>query len=350
MQINQNPSRERPAGAARRAASFWRGRPSRSWRPKSASAGGRKRKPGPKGRRRLFAETYRRRRPSISATRKSATPRARPSSFSTAGPTTFHAFAEVAPILAAAGYRVIVPYLRGYGATQFLSRDTPRNGQPAALASDVIALMDALGVDAAILAGFDWGARTACIVAALYPQRCRALVSVSGYLIANQETGKAPLPPQAELSWWYQFYFATPRGQAGYEAYRRDFARLIWRTASPQWRFDEETFARSASALDNLDHVARRHPQLSMAAWACRWGASVRRARSASGSRAHSSPHRRITLEGDANGAPHPEPASYSGKFAGRYEHRLIRGGVGHNLPQEAPRDFAQAVLDLGGA
>ena len=264
-------------------------------------------------------------------------------------PYDIHAFAEVTPNLVAAGYRVIVPHLRGYGATRFLSQDAPRNGQQAALASDVVALMDALGIGAAILAGFDWGARTACIVAALWPNRCRALVSVSGYLIGNQEAGKAPLPPRAELSWWYQFYFATPRGRAGYEANRRDFARLIWRTASPEWRFDEATFARSAPAFDNPDHVDvvihNYKWRLGLAEGERRYDALEARLAQAPVIAVPT-----ITLEGDGNGAPHPEAASYQSKLAGRYEHRLIRGGVDHNLPQEAPRAFAEAVLDLGGA
>ncbi len=261
-------------------------------------------------------------------------------------PYDIHAFAEVVPILASRGFRVIVPFLRGYGTTRFLSPDTPRNGQQAALASDLIALMDALGIETATLAGFDWGARTACIVAALWPERCRALVSVSGYLIGNQEAGKTPLPPRAELSWWYQFYFATPRGQAGYEANRRDFARLIWQTASPQWRFDDATFARSAEAIENPDHVG-----IVIHNYRWRLGlADGERRYDALESRLASTPVitvPTITLEGDANGAPHPEPASYAGKFTSRYEHRLIRGGIGHDLPQEAPRDFAQAVVDV---
>lgn len=262
-------------------------------------------------------------------------------------PYDIHAFDEVVPILAGAGYRIIAPFLRGYGSTRFLSPDTPRNGQQAALADDVIALMDALGIGKATLAGFDWGARTACIVAALWPDRCRALVSVSGYLIADQDAGKNPLPPRAELSWWYQFYFATPRGQAGYEANRRDFARLIWQTASPLWRFDEAIFARSAVAFDNPDHVGivihNYRWRLGLADGERRYGAFETRLASAPVITVPT-----ITLEGDANGAPHPEPASYAGKFTGRYQHRLIRGGIGHNLPQEAPRDFAQAVLDVG--
>jgi pimeloyl-ACP methyl ester carboxylesterase len=261
-------------------------------------------------------------------------------------PYDIHSFAEVVPPLTAAGYRVIVPYLRGYGTTRFLANDAVRNGQQAALAADVIALMDVLDIRQAVLAGFDWGARTACIVAALWPERCKALVSVSGYLIGNQEVGKKPLPPQAELSWWYQFYFATSRGRAGYEANRADFARLIWRTASPRWQFDDATFARSAAAFDNPDHV-------SIVIHNYRWRLGL-----ADGERRYDALEARlaeaprigvatITLEGDANGAPHPDPATYAKMFSGRYQHRTITGGIGHNLPQEAPQAFAQAVVDV---
>ena len=261
-------------------------------------------------------------------------------------PYDIHSFTEVVPMLVAAGFRVIVPHLRGYGSTRFLSQDTLRNGQPAALATDLVALMDALHVDRAILAGFDWGARTADIVAAVWPERCKALVSVSGYLIGSQEAGKNPLPPRAELAWWYQFYFATDRGRAGYEVNRKDFAKLIWQIASPQWRFDDATFARSAASFDNADHV-------SIVVHNYRWRLGL-----ADGERRFDTMEARlaqapaigvpaITLEGDANGAPHPEPASYAGKFTGHYAHRLVSGGIGHNLPQEAPRAFAQAVIDV---
>jgi pimeloyl-ACP methyl ester carboxylesterase len=264
-------------------------------------------------------------------------------------PYDIHSFVEVAPLLAAAGYRVIVPYLRGYGTTRFFSNETVRNGQQSALALDTIALMDSLGIHQAVLAGFDWGARTADIVAALWPERCKALVSVSGYLIGSPEANKAPLPPRAELAWWYQFYFATSRGRVGYEKYRKDFARLIWQTASPKWNFDDATFERSAQAFDNPDHV-------SIVIHNYRWRIGL-----ADGQRQYDALEKRlaqapiihvptITMEGDANGAPHPEPAAYARQFAGKYEHRLIRGGIGHNLPQEAPRDFAQAVIDVGRA
>jgi pimeloyl-ACP methyl ester carboxylesterase len=263
-------------------------------------------------------------------------------------PYDIHSYLEVAPLLAAAGYRVIMPYLRGYGTTGFLSGETLRNGQQSVLARDTIALMDALEIDKAIVAGFDWGARTANIVAALWPERCAGLVSVSGYLIGSQEAGKLPLPPAAELQWWYQYYFATERGRVGYDKYRRDFAKLIWRTASPEWNFDDATFDRSAASFDNPDHVE-------IVIHNYRWRLGL-----AEGEAEYDSLEKRlaqgpviavptITLEGDANGAPHPDPGSYAGKFSGEYSHRTIEGGVGHNLPQEAPDAFADAVLDLGG-
>ncbi|HEV2933341.1 MAG TPA: alpha/beta hydrolase [Streptosporangiaceae bacterium] len=260
-------------------------------------------------------------------------------------PYDIHSFAEVTPVLAAAGYRVIVPFIRGYGTTRFLSADTVRNGQQAAVAADVTALMDALGIQAAILAGFDWGARSADVVAALWPDRCKALVSVSGYLIGSQAANAAPLPPQAELAWWYQFYFATDRGRAGYEKYRRDFIKLIWQLASPKWAFDDATFARTAAAFDNPDHVA-----IVIHNYRWRLGAAGEPQyddleRRLAGAPVISVPA--ITLEGDANGAPHADATAYAGKFTGKYEHRVIGGGVGHNLPQEAPQAFAQAVIDV---
>jgi pimeloyl-ACP methyl ester carboxylesterase len=260
-------------------------------------------------------------------------------------PYDIHSYADVAPMLAAEGYRAIIPYLRGYGTTRFLSEDTFRNGQPSVLAVDAISLMDALDIGQAVVAGFDWGARTADIVAALWPERCRALVSVSGYLIGSQEAGKLPLAPEAELQWWYQFYFATERGRAGYEKYRREFAKLIWRIASPKWDFDDATFARSAASFDNPDHVA-------VAIHNYRWRLGL-----AEGEAEYDELERRlaegplitvpaITLEGDANGAPHPDPSAYAKKFSGRYSHRTIEGGIGHNLPQEAPEAFARAIID----
>ncbi len=261
-------------------------------------------------------------------------------------PYDIHTYVDVAPLLATAGYRVIVPYLRGYGTTRFLSDKTPRNGQQSAIAADVIALMDALGVEKAIVAGCDWGARTANIVAALWPERCKAMVSVSGYLIGSREANKKPLPPKAELAWWYQFYFATERGREGYMENRSEFARLIWQLASPKWNFDDATFNRSATALDNPDHV-------DITIHNYRWRLSL-----VEGEPKYDDLEKRlaqlpvigvptITLEGDANGAPHAEPAAYAKKFSGRYEHRLITGGIGHNLPQEAPQAFAQAVVDV---
>jgi len=261
-------------------------------------------------------------------------------------PYDIYSYVDVTPMLATAGYRVIVPYLRGYGTTRFLSSSTFRNGQQSAVALDCIALMDALKIKSAIVAGFDWGARTANIIAALWPERCKALVSVSGYLIGSPEANQAPLPPKAELAWWYQFYFATERGRLGYEKYRRDFAKLIWRLASPKWNFDDATFDRTATSFDSPDHVA-------IVIHNYRWRLGL-----APGEAKYDDLEKRlaklpaitvptITLEGDANGAPHPEPASYARKFSGKYTHRLITGGIGHNLPQEAPQAFAKAVVDV---
>jgi len=261
-------------------------------------------------------------------------------------PYDIYSFVDVAPLLVEKGYRVIVPYLRGYGTTRFLSNETFRNGEPAAVAADTIALMDALKIDKAILAGFDWGARTADIIAALWPERCKAIVSVSGYLIGSQESGKIPLPPKAELEWWYQFYFATERGREGYDKNRHDFAKLIWHQASPKWNFDDATFERSAVSFENPDHVA-------ITIHNYRWRQAL-----AEGEAKYEDVEKRlavgpvvtvptITLEGDANGAPHGEPSSYAKKFSGKYEHRTIKGGVGHNLPQEVPQAFAKAVIDV---
>jgi pimeloyl-ACP methyl ester carboxylesterase len=263
-------------------------------------------------------------------------------------PYDIHSYVDVSPLLASAGYRVIVPYLRGYGATRFLSDRAARNGQQAVVAADIIELMDALKIQKAILAGYDWGARTADVIAALWPERCKALVSVSGYLIGSQEANKKPLPPKAELEWWYQFYFTTERGQAGYAQYRHDFAKLIWRIASPKWAFDDATFDRTAASFDNPDHVA-------IVIHNYRWRLGL-----AEGEAKYDQLEKRlaefpvisvptITLEGDANGAPHLEPGFYRKRFSGEYEHRTIPGGIGHNLPQEAPREFAQAVVDADG-
>ena len=260
-------------------------------------------------------------------------------------PYDIHTYVDVAPVLAAAGYRVIVPYLRGYGGTRFLSAESPRNGQQAALAADALALLDALKIDRAVVAGCDWGARTANIMAALWPQRCKALVPVSGYLIGSQELNRAPLPPKAELQWWYQYYFATERGAAGYGKYRREFARLIWTSASPMWHFDDATFERSAAAFDNPDHVA-----ISIHNYRWRLGLVAGESRydslEAQLAKLPNIGVPTITLEGDANGAPHPEPATYAKRYTGKYAHRLLAGGIGHNLPQEAPLAFAQAVID----
>jgi pimeloyl-ACP methyl ester carboxylesterase len=261
-------------------------------------------------------------------------------------PYDIYSFVDVAPLLASAGYRVIVPYVRGYGTTRFLSSETPRNGQPSVLAVDTIALMDALKIEKPILGGFDWGGRTANIMAALWPERCKAMVSVSGYLIGNQEAGKIPLPPKAELQWWYQFYFATERGRQGYDKYRRDFSKLIWQIASPQWNFDDATFDRSAAALDNPDHVAivihNYRWRLGLAEGEAKYDDLEKRLAQAP---IISVPT--VTMEGDANGAPHPEPNAYAKMFSGKYEHRTVKGGIGHNLPQEAPQAFAQAIIDI---
>jgi pimeloyl-ACP methyl ester carboxylesterase len=261
-------------------------------------------------------------------------------------PYDIHTYVDVAPLLAASGYRVIVPYLRGYGTTRFLSSETARNGQQSVIAVDIIALMDALKVEKAVIAGCDWGARTANIIAALWPERCKAHVSVSGYLIGSREVNRMPLPPKAELQWWYQYYFATERGRAGYERHRYEFSKLIWQLASPKWNFDAATFDRSAAALDNPDHV-------NIVIHNYRWRLGL-----SEGEAKYDDLEKRlaafpiievptITLEGDANGAPHPDPSAYAKKFAGKYAHRLITGGVGHNLPQEAAQAFAQAIADV---
>jgi pimeloyl-ACP methyl ester carboxylesterase len=263
-------------------------------------------------------------------------------------PYDIHSYVDVAPLLASAGYRVIVPYLRGYGMTRFLSSETFRNGQQSAIAVDIIALMDALRIEKAILAGYDWGARTANIIAALWPERCKALVSVSGYLIGSPEANKTPLPPKAELEWWYQFYFATERGRVGYEKYRHDFNKLIWQVASPQWHFDDATFDRSAAAFNNPDHASivihNYRWRLGLAEGESKYDEIEKRLAAAPAITVPT-----ITLEGDANGAPHPDASTYAKKFSGKYAHRVINGGVGHNLPQEAPREFAKAVVEVDG-
>jgi pimeloyl-ACP methyl ester carboxylesterase len=263
-------------------------------------------------------------------------------------PYDIHSYVDVAPLLTSAGNRVVIPFVRGFGTTRFRSEETFRNGEQAALAVDVISFMDALEIETAVLAGFDWGARTADIVAALWPERCHGLVSVSGYLIGSQAVGRLPLAPEAELQWWYQYYFASERGRAGYARYRAEFAKLIWRTASPKWKFDDATFDRSAVSFENPDHVE-------IVIHNYRWRLGV-----ADGEAEYADLEQRladapaiavpaITLEGDANGAPHPDPDTYAAKFSGSYSHRTIEGGVGHNLPQEAPQAFADAVLQIGG-
>jgi pimeloyl-ACP methyl ester carboxylesterase len=263
-------------------------------------------------------------------------------------PYDIYSYADVAPLLASAGYRVIIPYLRGYGTTRFLSGDTFRNGQQSVVAVDIIALMDALKIEKAIVAGYDWGARTANIMAALWPQRCKAHVSVSGYLIGSVKANQQPLPPLAEQSWWYQYYFATERGRLGYDKNRHDFAKLIWQTASPKWRFDDATFERSAVALNNPDHVAvvihNYRWRLGLAAGDPQYDGLEAKLSTLPAITVPT-----ITLEGDANGAPHPEPSTYAAKFSGKYTHRNITGGIGHNLPQEAPQAFAQAIVDVDG-
>lgn len=260
-------------------------------------------------------------------------------------PYDIHSYADVSELLVAQGFRVIVPHLRGHGTTRFLSAQTPRNGQQSAIAADIIELMDALKIQSAVIGGFDWGARTADIIAALWPERCKALISVSGYLIGSQQANKKPLPPKAELNWWYQYYFATERGYKGYKENRDDFAKLIWQTASPQWKFDDATFNRSAASLDNPDHT-------DIVIHNYRWRLGL-----AEGESKYDEYEKKlalfpdilvpsITIEGDANGAPHPNPQDYARRFKGKYKHITLKGGIGHNPPQEAPKAFADAVIE----
>ncbi|WP_443947074.1 alpha/beta fold hydrolase [Pedobacter sp. AW1-32] len=255
-------------------------------------------------------------------------------------------YQEVSGILAAKGYRVLVPYLRGYGSTRFLSASTPRNGQQSVVALDIIAFMDALKIKKAILGGYDWGARTADIIAALYPQRVKGLVSVSGYLIGSQAGNKAPLPPKAELVWWYQFYFATERGAAGYAANTSDFNKLIWQLASPKWNFSDATYEQSAKGFINPDHAAvvidNYRWRLGLTKGEAKYDELEKKL-----ALAPSITIPTVTLEGDANGAPHPDASQYAGKFTGKYVHHNITGGVGHNLPQEAPQAFADAIVEV---
>ncbi len=263
-------------------------------------------------------------------------------------PYDIYSFADVAPLLATAGYRVIIPFLRGYGTTHFLSADTMRNGQQSVVAVDIIALMDALKIQKAIMGGFDWGARTADIIAALWPERCKALVSVSGYLIGSQAAGKNPLPPNAEYQWWYQYYFATERGQVGYDKYRHDFSKLIWQLASPKWKFSDATYDQTAASFNNPDHVA-------IVIHNYRWRLGLVQGESKYDdlenqlAKAPVITIPTITLEGDANGAPHPDPSAYANKFSGKYSNKIISGGIGHNLPQEAPKAFADAIAEVDG-
>jgi pimeloyl-ACP methyl ester carboxylesterase len=261
-------------------------------------------------------------------------------------PYDIHAFVDVVPALAAAGFRVLVPYLRGYGGTRFLSASTPRNAQPAAVATDAINFLDALKINRVIVAGFDWGGRTANLMCFLWPERCRGLVSVSGYLVGSQQAIQRPLAPKAELPWWYLFYFATDRGKAGYAQNTKEFNRLIWQLASPRWAFTDAIFDRSAKAFENPDFV-----QITLHNY--RWYLGLEK-----GEGRYDALERRIaafptiatptiTMEGDANGAPHADPSAYAKKYTGPYEHRTITGGTGHNLPQEAPQAFAAAVIEL---
>ncbi|SFO48161.1 alpha/beta fold hydrolase [Sphingomonas sp. OK281] len=260
-------------------------------------------------------------------------------------PYDIYSFVDVAPALGAAGYRVLIPFLRGYGTTRFLSESTPRNGQQAAFVVDALKFLDALKIDKALVAGFDWGGRTACALAALYPERFKGLVAVSGYTIASQDdqTLKA-LPPEKERDWWYIFYFATERGRIGYTENTRAFVKMTWELASPKWHFDDATFDRSASSFENPDHVA-----VTISSY--RW-----RLKLAEGEDKYAEIERRlaahppitvpsITMEGDANGALHAEPKSYAKNFSGPYQHRNVTGGIGHNFPQEAPSAFVQAIM-----
>jgi pimeloyl-ACP methyl ester carboxylesterase len=261
-------------------------------------------------------------------------------------PYDIHSFVDVAPVLASAGYRVIVPHLRGHGATRFLSSGTFRNAQQAVVALDVIALMDALGIDRAILAGYDWGARTANIVAALWPERCKAMVSVNGYLINNRERNKLPMPPRVEWGWWYQYYFATENGRAGLDANRHDFGKLIWKFNSPKWAFDDATFDRTAASFNNPDYVGivihNYRWRLGLADGDPRYDELEKRLADGPAIAAPT-----ITLDGDSDGvAPASDGTSYARKFSGRRTHRIVKG-AGHNLPQEAPQAFADAVIDV---
>ena len=258
-------------------------------------------------------------------------------------PYDIHSYVDVAPLLASKGYRVIVPYLRGYGSTRFLTSDTVRNGQQSVVALDIIHLMDALKIQSAILGGFDWGSRTADIIAALWPRRCKALVSVSGYLITNVKAQQQPLLPKGELGWWYQYYFSTRRGVLGYTRYRDAFNRLIWTTVSPKWRFDDATYKRTAQAFANPDHVA-------IVIHNYRWRLGLAKGEAKYDdleNRLFASPVitvPTITIASDFDGAL-ASGAAYRSKFSGEYAHRVLPG-IGHNVPQEAPQAFAKAIAD----
>jgi pimeloyl-ACP methyl ester carboxylesterase len=263
-------------------------------------------------------------------------------------PYDIYSFVDVAPLLASAGYRVIVPYLRGYGTTTFLSSATMRNAQQSAVGLDIIALMDALKIQKATIAGFDWGARTADVMAVLWPERCKAIVSVSGYLISSPAGNQVPWPPEPAFLFWYQYYFATPVGKAGYAKYLDQFNKFIWHQASPKWNFDDATYSRTAASFNNTDHV-------DIVMHDYRWRLGL-----ADGERKYDDLEKQlaalpvvtvpaITMEGDSNGAIHAPSTAYRNKFGGKYEHRDVGGGVGHNLPQEAPDAFAKAVIDVNG-
>ena len=264
-------------------------------------------------------------------------------------PYDIHSYVDVAPLLGSVGYRAIVPYLRGHGTTRFLSSETFRNAQQSVVALDIIALMDALKIERAIIAGYDWGARTADIIAALWPGRCKAIISCNGYLITNREANKLPLPPRAEWAWWYQYYFSTERGRAGYDKYRHDFGKLIWKNNSPKWDFDDAMFERTAAAFNNPDYVA-------IVIHNYRWRLGL-----AKGDPKYDDLETRlaagpvitvpaITLDGESNGvAPPTDGSSYRQKFSGKYSHEIVKGNAGHNLPQEAPEAFAKAVIEVDG-
>jgi pimeloyl-ACP methyl ester carboxylesterase len=262
-------------------------------------------------------------------------------------PYDIHSYEEVAPLLAAKGYRVIVPYLRGYGTTRFLSSNTFRNAQQSAVALDIVKLMDALGIKRAIIGGFDWGSRTTDIIAALWPDRCIGIVAVSGYLVTNVESQRKPLPPVAEYGWWYQYYFATDRGRAGYSENRHDFDKLIWKIASPDWKFDDSTYDRSAASFDNPDHV-------DIVIHNYRWRLGL-----AKGEPQYDELERKlaarppitvpaITIGSDFDG-PFADGKAYASQYTGKHSHRILKG-IGHNVPQEAPAAFAQAIIDVDGA